>query len=167
MIRTICVALLCLAAAACVSTYQDAENSTTTAMVQFEKGYTTGAGFGTGTSQEYSILDSERLRRAAFFTWTNSDPITRRVPAGAPLRLHANTTYSYVTGVSSTGYGYYANTANYQCNEDATFTPEPDHTYTVVQAELSYAQCELRVIDLTTGLPPADLVLGVAKPTAE
>jgi hypothetical protein len=84
------------------------------------------------------------------------------VATGEPLQLHANTTYVYATGVSSTGYGYYANMANNQCNEGATFTPQAGHTYVVTQAELSYAQCELRIVDATTGAAPPDLSLSNA-----
>jgi hypothetical protein len=171
MIRQFFVALMCLAATACVSTYQEAATSAATATLQFEKGYTTGAGFGTGTMQEYSIIDAaSEPRRAAFFTWTNGEPITRRVPAGEVLRLHANTTYTYVTGVSSTGIGYYANTSNNQCNDDATFTPQAGHTYVVTHAELSYARCNLRIVDATTGVAPPDLSLsgdGAPKPAEQ
>ena len=163
MIRRILLALLCLGAAACVATYREVEDGAATAVIQFEKGYTTGLGFGNSASQEYSIADdADALRRAAFFTWTNSDPISRRVAAGESLRLHATTTYFYTTGVTSTGYGYYANMANNQCNEGATFTPQAGHTYVVTQAELSYAQCELRIVDATTGAAPPDLSLSNA-----
>lgn len=66
-IRKILLALLCLGVAACVATYREVENGAATAVIQFEKGYSTGLGFGSSASQEYSIVDdTDALRRAAF-----------------------------------------------------------------------------------------------------
>jgi len=150
-IRLVLAALGCLAVAACVTADQEVDATSPTGTLQFEKGYTTGYGWGRATFQEYAIADEswacDRVSQAASFSWANAAPIERRIAAGSPVRLVANTTYVET------------NTGAFECAARATFTPEAGRTYRVVHAELSPATCELRVIDTSTGAPPADLEL--------
>jgi hypothetical protein len=129
--------------------------------VRFEKGYATGnnqAGAGSYTMQEYWIFDeADHPQRAALFTFGNRDPVTRQVQSGQRLHVGANTTYTQVAGVNNNGAGYSASTAARECRGEATFEPISGHSYTVIQAELAYASCELRIVDLSTGAPPPDV----------
>ena len=161
-------ALACLVVTACVTTYEEVDATSPFGTLQFEKGYTTGYGFGRSTSQEYAIADEswacDRVRRAAFFTWNNDERVDRRIAAGPPARLVANTTYFMYQGGGPP-------TLNNQCAARATFTPEAGRTYRVVHAELSPVRCELQVIDTSTGAPPPDLELqqsyGCSTPTRQ
>lgn len=160
MIKRLLLPLLPLFLMGCVTRYADASGDAV-ASVRFERGYQTGAnqaGAGSFTIQEYWIFDDVgNPQRAGLFTSVNHDPVARLVQSGRGLRVRANTTYSQVTGVNNLGGGYSASTAAQQCVAEATFAPVAGHTYTVIQAELSYARCELRVIDLATGVSPPDV----------
>lgn len=159
--RGAALALMCLLAG-CVAQYRQAAASSSFATFEFEKGYESGLGFGRSTAQAYSFSEDETCgeqRSAARFSWASGDIISRRVAAGAQANLIVDTTYYETTGVSSTGYGYYANVGSASCRSLGRFTPIEGHTYRVVQHSGSVNQCALNVVDQTTGSAPPDLVI--------
>ncbi|HVK79693.1 MAG TPA: hypothetical protein VM915_03700 [Verrucomicrobiae bacterium] len=81
--------------------------------------------------------------------------MTRRVEAGAPLRIYAATDFSRTTGVTGMGQeGFSVHVARNQCLAEAVFTPEAGRAYRVVQREQRVGVCELEIVDTTTNAAP-------------
>jgi len=142
--------LLALFLAACASGPQQASTDAPFATIEFEKGYSTGANATSrATIQEYTTSPDGRCatrERIAAFTWVNGGITQFRAAAAEPFLVYANTTY-YRDGMQVRG----------ACTAWAAFVPEAGHTYRVVQTELSFGVCELRVVDQQLAQPPRDL----------
>lgn len=149
------VVFLAVVVTSCATPYRDVDASQPYSTLSFARGYTTGTGFGAGTNQEYSLARAgacENITRAAMFNYLTGAANDRRVAAGEPVHLFANTAYS-----ASSGAGGYVTTTIQWCVASATFTPEAGRTYRVIQRELALAACRLEIVDAATGTPPADL----------
>jgi hypothetical protein len=162
MLRFLSVLPLCVALGACATRYQEVDASLPHATITFEKGYRTGAGgYGAVSMQSYTFADNEgctNMVHAAAFAWVTGASHSRRVRIDQPVYVQAHTEYEQVTGVRSEGIGVVvAESAIRECLGSASFTPEAGHAYRVVQEELSYGVCEMRVVDVATGAPPPGL----------
>jgi hypothetical protein len=154
-----------LALTGCVTTYQAPTDPALSAKVDVYKGYKTGVGFGTGTSQEYSVYASDKCeapQRLASFTWTNGEKKEKTVAANTLLRLGAFTSYfSTGSGGYWNGTAYITTTDVTQCPSYAMFTPLPGAKYKIIQNEEDGNECSLEIIDLATSQAPVDLVTGL------
>ena len=159
-----------LALTGCVTTYQAPTDPALSAKVDVYKGYKAGVGFGTGTSQEYSIYTSEGCdepQRLAAFTWTSGKKKEKTVAANTPLRIGAFTS-SYSKGedyYSTDGRAPYWNGMARSINATqypsyAVFTPVAGAKYKITQNENDEHLFNLEIIDLATSEAPKDLVIG-------
>jgi hypothetical protein len=132
-----------------------------TAILTVQKGYDKGAGFGTGTAQTYDIADANQCKprkRIAYMSLITGAVKSKSVPAGKTIYLTAFTNVYSPAGLSSTGYGFYADVNRARCENRASFTPQPGENYTILQkAEIGKA-CSMTVIAQSSNAPPADLV---------
>ena len=121
---------------------------TESASVTMGKGYDRGVGPGAATMQGYFLLSDAAtchgMKRLAGFGMISGKSSTRPVPAGAPVSIYAmvQRTENYRTGV---------------CQNSVTFTPIPNHNYSVLQRSAVWESCRIDVVDIATNQAPADL----------
>ena len=125
-----------------------ATNPPQTATVTMSKGYDKGVGLGAATVQQYFLLPQGATcrgkQRLAMFSWMSGKSVAKPVPAGTPVDIfaaveRANAFHDRV------------------CQNHVTFTPIPDHRYTVLQRSVVWDSCRIEVIDTATDQMPADL----------
>ncbi len=124
------------------------------ATVVLKKGYTKGAGFGSGTAQFYRIAlatncsKRKKIKRFSLITGKTSE---KKIPASKKVCLSADT--NIYTGSITTKSGQ----TTRKCINIVSFTPVENEKYIVKQTAIPYQNCTMEILIESTGEAPADL----------
>lgn len=145
MKRTFILSFALSALLACTSTYKLPEGTTETAEIIFEKGYISGNGLGSATSQEYFTVDDFECgnpKRLARFHWVSGDASNREV-AASEITISAQ---KYIIQSTTGDFGVTTN-SNSVCSGTLKFTPRENGRYSIKLEEMPGGDCQLKIAD--------------------